>query len=162
MYPPSLHWSSSPSQHKKFHRIDEVTGDARQSMLFKSIVQTTQGVSIGPLEYCGNGHMVQVGKNAFLAVCKGDPRVSTYPEERVLRGLNCISSKLEVSGKRKRGRTAKENRKLDKALGTPQAGHERAGKLGVEEPEDVEVEEVKPPKRRRLNADQRLALQSIQ
>ncbi|KAJ7927920.1 hypothetical protein B0H13DRAFT_1598279 [Mycena leptocephala] len=42
-------------------KIVPITGSARQAMLFKHIVQNTQSVSIGPLEYCGNGHVVRVG-----------------------------------------------------------------------------------------------------
>jgi hypothetical protein len=42
-------------------KIVPITGSAREAMLFKHIVQNTQSVSIGPLEYCGNGHVVRVG-----------------------------------------------------------------------------------------------------
>ncbi|KAJ6619074.1 hypothetical protein B0H10DRAFT_2027595 [Mycena sp. CBHHK59/15] len=73
-------------------------------MLFKSIVQNTQGVSIGPLEYCGNGHIVHVGNIPCLAVCKGDPQIPWFFEECVLRGFNCTSTQLKAPGKRIRSR----------------------------------------------------------
>jgi hypothetical protein len=35
--------------------VQQILGPAREAMLFKHIVLKTNGVSIGPLEYCGNG-----------------------------------------------------------------------------------------------------------
>ncbi|KAJ7776197.1 hypothetical protein B0H16DRAFT_1302386, partial [Mycena metata] len=50
-------------------KVNQITGTLRQSMLFKSIVQDTQGVSIGPLEYCGNGHIVHLGNIPQYVSC---------------------------------------------------------------------------------------------
>ncbi|KAJ7116741.1 hypothetical protein C8R46DRAFT_930976, partial [Mycena filopes] len=101
-FPATLHWS------------------ARDLMLFKTIVLSSGGVSIGPLEYCGNGHIVHVGNvpqcvfpclpptsthstqpSPSVAVCKGDPTIPLFFEERALRGLHRITAKLDAPGQRK-------------------------------------------------------------
>ncbi|KAK7021599.1 hypothetical protein R3P38DRAFT_2780807 [Favolaschia claudopus] len=84
----TFHADKEMWQHKKLPGVTEFSGEARQSMLFKSIVTASQSVSIGPLEYYGNGHMVEVGNNSFLTVCKGDPYIPIHLEERFMRGLN--------------------------------------------------------------------------
>ncbi|KAK7035102.1 hypothetical protein R3P38DRAFT_2912758 [Favolaschia claudopus] len=98
--------------------------------------------------------------NPVLAVCKGDPSIPQHFEERVLRGLNRITTKLEAPGSRKRKRTAKENKALAIKLSTLRAGYQRASEGNMEAGAEAEHEPPKP-KKRRLNADQRLALQNI-
>ncbi|KAJ7038637.1 hypothetical protein C8F04DRAFT_1255922 [Mycena alexandri] len=162
-FPSTLHWSSNSKTQARLtkSKVNQITGTLCQSMLFKSIVQDTQGVSIGPLEYCGNGHIVHLGNIPHLAVCKGDPTIPQYHEERTLRGLNRVSTKLEATGKRKRGRTAKENTALNTKLGSLEAGYIRAGTLRGGENEASEDSAPPRAKKRRLSADQRLALMSI-
>ncbi|KAJ7663721.1 hypothetical protein DFH06DRAFT_1041932 [Mycena polygramma] len=159
-FPPTLHWSSKSNQQARAANVHEITGQLRHKMLFKSIVQTTQGVSIGPLEYCGNGHIAYVGNIPWLAVCKGDPTIPQYFEERMLRGLNRITTKMNGPGKRKRARTNKENTVLAAKLTSIKDGYLRAGTLVDSE---VIGSDNDPPqsKKRRLSTDQRLALQSI-
>lgn len=43
------------------------SGPERDSRLIKNIVTTSLGVSIGPLEYCGVGHIVYIGTAAQCA-----------------------------------------------------------------------------------------------
>ncbi len=38
--------------------LTEITGPKRMSMLFETIVQKTNNVAVGPLEYCGNGTVI--------------------------------------------------------------------------------------------------------
>ncbi|KAJ7716284.1 hypothetical protein B0H16DRAFT_1701414 [Mycena metata] len=137
-----------------------VQGAEHHECLFKNIVATTLGVSIGPLEYCGVGHIVHVGPAPYVAVCKGDPAISEYHEKRALRGLDRISAHLETAGKRKRARSLKENKQLAKKLSKLDAGYHRVGAGAVEDAEGTEPQPSKP-KKRRLSADQRLALATI-
>ncbi|KAK7016524.1 hypothetical protein R3P38DRAFT_2785727 [Favolaschia claudopus] len=120
----TFHADKEMWQHKKLPGVTAFSDEARQSMLFKSIVTSSQ-------------------------------------KERFMRGLNRKSSKLEVHGKGKRARSQKENKALDKTLKTLKAGYERVkgdedGESGGED-EEIPVK----PKRRRLTADQRIALQNI-
>lgn len=89
-----------------------------------------------------------------VAVCKGDPAIPEFHEKRALRGLDRISSHLDSGGKRKRARSQKENNRLDKKISAFDMGYNRAGKDVIVEEED----QPPKPKKRRLNADQRLAL----
>ncbi|KAJ7924761.1 hypothetical protein B0H13DRAFT_1863625 [Mycena leptocephala] len=147
-FPSTLDWSNNPkrvfahfgstsvpflntfSHHANVPRVNAIPEGPRKAMLFKSIGQNTQGVSIGPLEYCGNGHIP-------LAVCNGDPAIPQYFEECVLRGLNRISTKMEASGKR-------ENTALKQKLSTLKAGYSRVGTLGDGENNDADGNPVKP------------------
>ncbi|KAJ7831155.1 hypothetical protein B0H14DRAFT_2592907 [Mycena olivaceomarginata] len=45
----------------------EITGEVCQHMLFSYIVTRTRNVAIGPLEYCGNAHLVHIGSAAVIA-----------------------------------------------------------------------------------------------
>jgi hypothetical protein len=92
-----------------------------------------------------------------VAVCKGDPAIPEFHEKRALRGLDRISSHLESNGKRKRARSQKENNRLEKKISKIELGYERAG-TGRQEQEKHEMESEPRPKKRRMNADQRLAL----
>ena len=48
--------NSVPFLNNQFRsRHERITDLTRQKMLFKHIVQNTDSVTIGPLEYCGNG-----------------------------------------------------------------------------------------------------------
>ncbi|KAK6984449.1 hypothetical protein R3P38DRAFT_2806467 [Favolaschia claudopus] len=125
---------------------------------FKNIITQSLGVSIGPLEFCGIGHIVYIGPTAHIALCKGDPVIPQFHEDRSLRGRDRISSHLDMTGKRKRARTDKENRALSTKLKKIDAGYVRAG-IVDEGKLSTRNEEGEPkPKKRRLSADQKLAL----
>ena len=51
-------------------QVTQVTGSKRHAMLFTTIVQDTKAVAIGPLEYCGNGKVIQLphGKAMYMTV----------------------------------------------------------------------------------------------
>ncbi|KAJ7735873.1 hypothetical protein DFH07DRAFT_779893 [Mycena maculata] len=75
--------------------------------------------------------------STFLAICKGDPQIPRFFEERVLRGLNRTSTKLKAPGKCKHSRSDKENSNLAKKLSTLDAGYLRV--CGAKEDEDTAV-----------------------
>ncbi|KAJ6598810.1 hypothetical protein B0H10DRAFT_2231409 [Mycena sp. CBHHK59/15] len=154
-FPENSHWSSDPIIPDQ---LLETNG--KLYYVIKSIVTSSLGVSIGPLEYCGVGHIVYLGPTAHVAVCKGDPIIPKYHEERNLCGQDQISSHLDASGKRKRGRTEKENNQLNKKLAKLDAGYKRVEQQ-VDAGDGVEVDlalQPDKPKRRRLGPDQRLSL----
>ncbi|KLO15001.1 hypothetical protein SCHPADRAFT_939128 [Schizopora paradoxa] len=64
--------------------IRQITGPARERMTLEYIITKTNGVGIGPLEYCGNGHIVKQngGGGATLALCRHDPGVDPYVQLR--------------------------------------------------------------------------------
>ncbi|KAJ7136197.1 hypothetical protein C8R46DRAFT_1201332 [Mycena filopes] len=157
-FPPNSHWSSDPDiqQKTQCQPLRPILGRERQALLLKNIVESSLGVSIGPLEYCGVGHVVHIGGVSHIAVCKGDPMIPEFHERRVMSGLDRVSSHLEAPGKRKRGRSDKENEQLEKKLSKLEVGYRRAGTTpGTGR---VEVEAEPKLKRRRLSADQKLAL----
>ncbi|KAK7046322.1 hypothetical protein R3P38DRAFT_3420917 [Favolaschia claudopus] len=155
-FPVNCHWSTDLRlQRTQITHPRLLDGSERESLLIKNIITTSLGVSIGPLEYCGIGHTVYIGGVPHIAACKGDPTIPRYHEERVLRGLNRVSAHLDSSGKRKRGRSNKENTSLTKKLTTLDAGYDR-----FQSTMTPNEKECPPPasKRRRLSADQKLAL----
>ncbi|KAJ7454584.1 hypothetical protein B0H11DRAFT_2069106 [Mycena galericulata] len=154
-FPDNCHWSSEPNMTPK--AVREISGPQRDALLIKNIITKSLGVSIGPLEYCGVGHIVVIRAVPYVAVCKGDPQIPVLHEKRILAGLDRVSSHLEASGKHKRGRTEKENQRLSKKLSLIDAGYQRASKLIDAADSESETEDPKP-KRRRMNADMRLAL----
>ncbi|KAK6993243.1 hypothetical protein R3P38DRAFT_2800974 [Favolaschia claudopus] len=108
--------------------------------------------------YREHGHIVYIGPTAHIALCKGDPVIPQFHEDRSLRGRDRISSHLDMTGKRKRARTDKENRALSTKLKKIDAGYVRAG-IVDEGKLSTRNEEGEPkPKKRRLSADQKLAL----
>ncbi|KAF7288818.1 hypothetical protein HMN09_01363600 [Mycena chlorophos] len=77
----------------------------RATLLFKYIVLHTLGVSIGPLEYCGNGYIIRDGGNVVhVALCRGDPNIPLRLEERRVLSDNRITAKLDAPGQLKRAR----------------------------------------------------------
>ncbi|KAJ7906344.1 hypothetical protein B0H13DRAFT_1880658 [Mycena leptocephala] len=157
-FPLNSHWSSDPSiqtkQSMQPKAVRPISGTNRESMFIKKIITDSGGVSIGPLEYCGFGHIVYIGPTAHVAVCKGDPAIPEYHEKRFLTGLDRVSSHLDTSGKLKRARSEQETKKLLKKLLTIEKGYHRAGThLAVTD--DCETQPSKP-KKQRLSADQRL------
>ncbi|KAJ6557148.1 hypothetical protein B0H10DRAFT_2201437 [Mycena sp. CBHHK59/15] len=129
----------------------------RNAMLFKSIVQNTQGVSIGPLEYCGNGHIVHVGNIPWQVIHKSHGSLKNVcfvgliappPNSRRQESANtvAVTKKIQIWQK----------------LSTLDAGYLRV--CGAKEDEDKDCADASPvkPKKRRLSADQKLALHSHQ
>ncbi|KAJ7080888.1 hypothetical protein C8R43DRAFT_965680 [Mycena crocata] len=76
-----------------------------------------------------------------VTVCKGNPAIPRFYEECVLCSLNCIGSHLNMEGKRKQGRSNKQNQQLAKKLSKVTAGYERAGMVE----EVVDEESPQPP-----------------
>ncbi|GAW08106.1 hypothetical protein LENED_010147 [Lentinula edodes] len=138
-----------------------VTGVDRINLLFKTIVQkNTRDVAIGPLEYCGTGHIVLDSHgNKILTVCWAD--VGSLPLallKREVFGLNRRTSGIAKVGKAKKAMTnhskEKAAEKVQKLLGS---GNFSFSTLEADTNEQVSEQ---PVKRRRLSQDQRLALQN--
>ncbi|KAJ6594977.1 hypothetical protein B0H10DRAFT_2197379 [Mycena sp. CBHHK59/15] len=92
-----------------------------------TIERDSLSVSIGPLEYCGVGHIIYIGPNAYVAVCKGDPMIPEYHEKHFLSGLDRVGSHLDTTGKYKRVCSQQELKRLVKKLPTVEKGYKRAG-----------------------------------
>lgn len=88
--------------------------------------------------------------------------IPQHHEQRAIRGLDRISSHLDTSGKRKRARSEKENKQLKKKISKLEKGYQRATPLLESTPGDPGNGKEEPKlKKRRLSADQRLALATI-
>lgn len=116
--------------------IEAVTGAARKQYLFTQIVKKdTRDVAIGPLEYCGTGRMIKVGKGQLYVIspksCVHDnaqsdnPRLSACWEDHSLpaavvareyRGLNRRLKGLEKVGEAKKAMKLTAKRKLQKEV----------------------------------------------
>ncbi|KAJ7780661.1 hypothetical protein DFH07DRAFT_765177 [Mycena maculata] len=122
-----------------------VEGEERRRMLFSYIVEKTRKVAIGPLEYCGNAHLVHIGTSDVVAPCYGDPTLTEYYALRDIK---------------------------KRCLPPPSHGAQRAG-MGASELKEFELHRVRDkenedenilpeaappkPKKKRLSEDQRLA-----
>ncbi|KAF8153547.1 hypothetical protein K438DRAFT_1987680 [Mycena galopus ATCC 62051] len=157
-FPPNSHWTADSEVQANILATmpRELLGTDRTTRLIKYIITNTLKVSIGPLEYCGVGHIVHIGGLPRVAVCKGDPEIPRLHELRVMRGLNRVTSALDKPGKSKRSRTEKENKSLAKKLSVIDIGYERAGK-SIEATDNIPTQEPRV-KKRRISADQKLAL----
>ncbi|KAJ7061361.1 hypothetical protein C8F01DRAFT_1369533 [Mycena amicta] len=136
-FPPAL-------QKRTFRELDE---SERHDALFSVRAGTTRNVAIGPLEYCGNGHRVHIanGKH-ILATCRGDPRIPRDREERIERGVQ------------RRTGTKRANESADAyAAGYLCAAAQSPPLLSVA---PAEPETERPPKKRRISANQRILLQA--
>ncbi|KAJ7232123.1 hypothetical protein C8J57DRAFT_1250775 [Mycena rebaudengoi] len=130
--------------------VTKIVGEERRTRLFKTIVKSTCGVTIGPLEYCGNARILHIGNVPVVSTCYGNPTIPAYHVKRSLCGRNRVASNLAKLGKRKRGRTDKENQKLTKDLAFLDDNEATA--------EEDSNNLIPKLKKRRLSADQRLAL----
>ncbi|KAK7019281.1 hypothetical protein R3P38DRAFT_2975923 [Favolaschia claudopus] len=127
----------------------EITGVPRRRMLFSYIVQQTRKVAIGPLEYCGNAHLVRIGSSDVVVPCYGDPNLPEYyairdlknPRRAVLTSEEAASLHDEIE---EYGKSVSRKRARDGD--------------GENEPEKSNAQK---PKKKRLSADQRLALMPI-
>ncbi|KAJ7506502.1 hypothetical protein B0H11DRAFT_2186167 [Mycena galericulata] len=116
---------------------EAISGANRETLFIKNIITKSLCVSIGPLEYCGVGHIIiYIGAASYVAVCKGDPAIPKLHEMRTLQ---------------------KENKQLNKKLLKIEIGYQRAGTY-----QEVVVEDQPTkPKKRRSSADQKLALDTL-
>ncbi|EJD49459.1 hypothetical protein AURDEDRAFT_161567 [Auricularia subglabra TFB-10046 SS5] len=88
--------------------VELLHGDARKQRLAETIIRTTETVSVGPLEYCGNAlafNKAGRGKRVHIALCKGDPtvrlgRIDFYA--RHLTRLSRAKGSAVIPGKRKK------------------------------------------------------------
>ncbi|KAJ7165143.1 hypothetical protein C8R46DRAFT_1098269 [Mycena filopes] len=135
-----------------------ITEDERKHMLFSYIVQQTRKFAVGPLESSGNAHRVSVGGSSIAVPCYGDPSLPDFYAKRDLKHRLMPST---IRGRRKPRFSDAAARTLEFELG--ELANSRARKRGLDdrdeanEPE-VHEEEPRKPKKRRMSADQRLAL----
>ncbi|KAK6977428.1 hypothetical protein R3P38DRAFT_3473687 [Favolaschia claudopus] len=133
--------------------LTRIIGTEREHMLFSYIVKKTQKVAIGPLEYCGTGHRVTVGRKTIAVPCYGDPSLSDFYAERDLKGRLLPSA---TPGQRRPSLGEAGTTELKKQLTAMSASRSR--KRALEEDKENEPSQPVKPKKRRMNADQRLAL----
>ncbi|KAJ7101589.1 hypothetical protein C8R43DRAFT_243241 [Mycena crocata] len=156
-------WSITPfPENSNGHRFTEDTatpirieGIARKRMLFSYIVEKTRNVAIGPLEYCGNAHLVSKGSSTIAVPCYGSP---SLPEHYALRDIK--SRLLPIAGPGVRRQMSETGQKeYEKQAVHLSAGFARKRAQDENEPPVGENGPSKP-KKRRMNADQRLAAMS--
>ena len=113
--------------------ISLIEGLERDGKLFKNIVKSTNKVAIGPLEYCGNAHVIQgphgrelyvffyIQKHKLIykhvisvAVVRGDTQIPEYFAIRLLKGMNRRSA--VKPGKQKRAMTQSSRTALKKRV----------------------------------------------
>ncbi|KAH8118043.1 hypothetical protein DFH11DRAFT_1808680 [Phellopilus nigrolimitatus] len=75
--------------------------EEKKKMTFRYVVEKTQKVAIGPLEYCGHADIVkkQGGKGQFIAVCRADPSLPDFYTAREKRSRERREKKYEKEGK---------------------------------------------------------------
>ncbi|KAJ7804316.1 hypothetical protein B0H13DRAFT_2491520 [Mycena leptocephala] len=167
-------WSITPAPQnsdglsaiKDSGNIHAIVGNERRRMLFSHIVQHTQKVAIGPLEYCGNAHRISFGRSTVVVPCYGDPNLSDYYARRDLKSRLLSTA---VRGERRPSLTAAASKTLESQL--DQVANSRARKQAREPDDDKEnihsEGTAKKMKKRRiidpvrqLNADQRFNINS--
>ncbi|KZV95413.1 hypothetical protein EXIGLDRAFT_766221 [Exidia glandulosa HHB12029] len=108
-------WSLTAPRHGVSHTI--VAGEDRAMRVAKTIISSTEKVSVGPLEYCGMALAFRKrgkGKKYQIGLCKGDPSLTVGKIDYVavhLRSLARAKEKLSttatIDGKsRKKGAAA--------------------------------------------------------
>ena len=88
-------------------------------------------------------------------MCKGDPEVPEYHEKCAIAGFDRVTSHLDAPGKLKRARSAKENKQLGKKLVVIEAGYQHERESVTYQRSGTKL------KKRRLGADQKLALSTV-
>ncbi|KDR67116.1 hypothetical protein GALMADRAFT_161738 [Galerina marginata CBS 339.88] len=103
--------------------FEEFVGPERTQRLFKSIVTSNGGsVAIGPLEYCGNGHVVTLpsGKKHLSIARATDPTLSTHHIVNQAKREFRLKNNLDAPGKGKKAMTERQRLaqqvEVDKAL----------------------------------------------
>ncbi|KAK6984366.1 hypothetical protein R3P38DRAFT_3292361 [Favolaschia claudopus] len=137
--------------------LTPIVGDERKRMLFSYIVKNTNMVAIGPLEYPGTGHRVSIGRATVAVPCYGDPSLPEFYTERDLKSRLLPAA---ASGKRRESLGDSGKAELKKELALVSAARSRKRALEEDKENEVGVVSEKPVKikKRRMNADQRLAL----
>ncbi|KAK7059561.1 hypothetical protein R3P38DRAFT_2836651, partial [Favolaschia claudopus] len=137
--------------------LTPIVGDERKRMLFSYIVKNTNMVAIGPLEYSGTGHRVSIGRATVAVPCYGDPSLPEFYAERDLKSRLLPAA---ASGKRRESLGDSGKAELKKELALVSAARSRKRALEEDKENEVGVVSDKPVKikKRRMNADQRLAL----
>ncbi|KAJ6552966.1 hypothetical protein B0H19DRAFT_995362 [Mycena capillaripes] len=135
----------------------EIAGEARHQMLFSYIVQNTRNVAIGPLEYCGNAHRVSIGSSTVVVPCYGDPSLSEFYAIRDLKNRALPSA---LPGARRPQMSASVAKGLEYEVTEYEKGVSRKRARDEEENQPPANGPVKI-KKKRLSADQRLALACI-
>ncbi|KAK6972260.1 hypothetical protein R3P38DRAFT_3134511 [Favolaschia claudopus] len=124
-------------------------------MLFSYIVQQTRKVAIGPLEYCGNAHLVRIGSSDVVVPCYGDPNL---PEYYAIRDLKNRMLPPVLPGARRAALSAEEAHEESEEYA--KSVSRKRSRDGNDENEP-QASNVRKPKKKRLSADKRLALTPI-
>jgi len=135
------------------NRVVRIIGDAGNSMLFEHIVLHTSRFSVGPLEYCGNGTVINKpgGHGIIVAICKQDPMLSAYATEIETRRKFRKGTSLPKKANYTDAQREKLNSEIMKAK-------RHLILSGSRKSSAVDGDEVgNAPKRRRLSADQKVA-----
>ncbi|KAF7422802.1 hypothetical protein PC9H_010961 [Pleurotus ostreatus] len=75
-----------PSSHVESFNLN--TGVERKTHLFSKIVKKSASVAIGPLEYCGNGHIIMTThQKKRVFVVQGDPSLLNTNFKRYIQGI---------------------------------------------------------------------------
>ncbi|KAF7310366.1 hypothetical protein HMN09_00578600 [Mycena chlorophos] len=151
-------WSISPPPANCCFNVPLIEGTERTNLTYKHIINNTQEVGEGPMDYRAHGKRFSIGGKTVVSVCKGDPRISEAQTARFARGLvrrKGVGRKLNL----KTGLGAKENRAVNrdvrKAVKEFALGYTRVEKRTAEHGPDVDVD--RPAKVPRLSADRRMA-----
>ncbi|KAK7021461.1 hypothetical protein R3P38DRAFT_1126673 [Favolaschia claudopus] len=136
----------------------EITGVPRRRMLFSYIVQQTRKVAIGPLEYCGNAHLVRIGSSDVVVPCYGDPNL---PEYYAIRDLMNRMLPPVLPGARRAVLTSEEAASLHDEIEEYGKSVSRKRARDGDGENEPEKSNAQKPKKKRLSADQRLALMPI-
>ncbi|KAK7025774.1 hypothetical protein R3P38DRAFT_3531633 [Favolaschia claudopus] len=137
--------------------LTPIVGDERKRMLFSYIVKNTNMVAIGPLEYSGTGHRVSIGRTTVAVPCYGDPSLPEFYAERDLKSRLLPAA---TNGERRQSLGDSGKAELKKQLALVSATRSRKRALEEDKENEVGVVSDRPVKikKRRMNADQRLAL----
>ncbi|KAK7000898.1 hypothetical protein R3P38DRAFT_3053515 [Favolaschia claudopus] len=136
----------------------EITGVPRRRMLFSYIVQQTRKVAIGPLEYCGNAHLVRIGSSDVVVPCYGDPNL---PEYYAIRDLKNRMLPPVLPGARRAVLTSEEAASLHVEIEEYGKSVSRKRARDGDGENEPEKSNAQKPKKKRLSADKRLALMPI-
>ncbi|KAF8072162.1 hypothetical protein FPV67DRAFT_1779227 [Lyophyllum atratum] len=153
MYPVNSRATSS-SQKMTSTEIEPVIGADRTKLLFKTIVEETCSVAIGPLEYCGNGRVVRDNHGRkLLSAVRGDPGIASHHAVRELVGIARIKAGLDKRGHRKQPMSNAQRTKLAllKVQGVPRVWKPEGDidstfKKAKEKDETLELVPSTPPK----------------
>ncbi|KAK7015757.1 hypothetical protein R3P38DRAFT_2543460 [Favolaschia claudopus] len=104
------------------------------------------------LEYCGNAHRVTIGKKTIAVPCFGDPSLTDHYAERDLKSRLMPAP---IKGQRRPELTDAASAKLQTQLAQAAASRKR---VREEDKENASIPGPVKVKKRRLNADERLAL----